>query len=162
MSVSGDGYTFSGQKEVGDSGEAILDYYLSQHYDLRAPPTTSEIRWKFDRFLQNGEKRYTVEYKNDTVADSTGNLFIETVSNTDTGAPGWALNSVAQIICYRLTGSGRVFFLDVVRIRVNIPKWRYHFPAEPIEQADGSYTHGLLVPIQKLWDEHCILAEVCF
>jgi hypothetical protein len=162
MSVSGNGYSFGAQKEVGDSGEAILDHHLKQRYDIRQPPKRAEIKWKFDRFLRNGEKRYTVEYKNDTVAQDSGNLFIETVSNTETEAPGWALDSVAQVVCYRLSGSGHVLFLDVVRIRTNVPMWRVNCESKAIKQDDGSYTHGLLVPIKQLREEHCVLGEITF
>ena len=162
MPVTNERYSFEEQKAVGADGENMIDEYLSEYYTLRKPPLDSEIRWKFDRFLINGQKRYTVEYKTDTVAGQSENLFIETISNTDTGAPGWALDSVAQVVCYLLKGTGRILFLDVVRIRMALPLWRVNCPSKAVQQDDGSYTHGLLVPIESARDEEVILAELLF
>jgi len=161
MSVIGDAYAFDERKMVGDEGEAILDYHLGQHYELITPPKESEMRWKFDRILRSGKKRYTVEYKNCEWADRTGNLFIETVSNSETGSPGWALNTIAQIICYRLDGSGRVFFLDTVQIRMCLDDIQRRFDTKPV-QNDGYYTEGVLVPIEYAHERGIIIAQALF
>lgn len=162
MPVKSKGRSFEEQKAVGQSGESVLDHYLGNHYDLEKPPLDSEIRWKFDRFLCSGKKRYTVEYKTDTIIERTGNLFIETVSNTETEAPGWALNSVAQVVCYLFEGNGRVLFLDMVRLRMSLPHWRARYSCRAVRQDDGSFTRGLLVPVKDAWEQNCVLAELQF
>jgi len=161
MSLNGDGYAFDERKEAGDEGEAILDYYLSQRFELTKPPEDAEMRWKFDRILRSGQKRYTVEYKNCEWADRTGNLFIETVSNSETGSPGWALNTIAQIICYRLNESGRVFFLDSVQIRICLDDIQGRFETKSV-QNEGYCTEGVLVPIPYAQNRGIIIAEVVF
>lgn len=67
--------------------------------------------------------RYSVEYKADSRAAETGNVFIEVTSVDTMNEPGWALSSTAQILIYYIPPEGKVFIVRMLNIRDKIKKW---------------------------------------
>lgn len=100
------------QLEVGQAGEIILDNFLEEVYFEKLEPATQD--WQnlgIDRFAFNGNYCTPIEYKTDFRAAKTGNLFLEIVKNSNTGAPGWACTTFAQVIYYYIPPLGTLLEL---------------------------------------------------
>jgi hypothetical protein len=89
-------------------------------------------------------RAYQVKY--DEIAHTTGNVFVETVSNDTTGAPGWALKCEASVIYYVIAGMGMVIEIDPLRLKRMVPALQDRFRPQPV-QNKGYKTIGLIVPI---------------
>lgn len=96
-------HKFIDSKVIGDYGEYFLDqYFESIGYTIRQASKNSQIKYKIDRqFLKekNG-KLYSwfVEYKTDKRSIDTGNIFLETISNSVNNTPGWLFATKADVI----------------------------------------------------------------
>jgi hypothetical protein len=97
--------------------------------------------------------RITVEYKGDWVADTTDNMFFETVSVDTAGKLGWCYTSLAQYLAYCIPPRRIIFFLPMSRIKRNLAQWvgRYQQVSVPNTGRRGvEYrTLGVLVPIEE-------------
>lgn len=88
--------------------------------------------------------RLKVEYKCDERALETRNAFIETISNSVTGRPGWAMTTEADWVLYFVVPK-RVLGLRPARIRGELELWKQYRKAKA---DNGTYqTIGLLVPL---------------
>lgn len=103
-----------------------------------------------DRVLVNKEtgKEVRIEYKTDEKTQHTGNVFVETISNSKTGALGWALKTQADFVAYYATGYEEVLLIQATKFREYIAYWVFQYPARPVRN-QGYITFGLLVP----WDD---------
>lgn len=144
-------YKFQAQRKVGDAGEAKLDDYFSANgFEIRHVEM-SEQRRGIDRVLIDKKtgKETTVEYKCDTRTQKTGNVFVETISNSKTGALGWALKSQADYIAYYMTGIEEVLIIKTTKFREHIARWVFEYKARPVAN-HGYFTFGICVPADEV------------
>jgi len=91
-------YGFKEQLRIGKEGEAKLDKFFKEVIGFTIEPVTKEeeIASGFDRKFIKDDRQCYIEYKTDDKAKTTGNLFIETLSNSNNGKLGWVLTSKAD------------------------------------------------------------------
>ena len=123
----------------------VLDAWLGEHYELRV--ATPDQQWRgIDRIAWDRDGEHRIDYKCDEQWHKYGNVFLETVSNAQTGRPGWAMTSEADWLLYFLTPS-TVLVCRMARIRAMLPRWRC--AGYPVRSAknQGYETFGLCVPV---------------
>ena len=138
---------------VEDRGALILDTWLAPYYDLRAATRDEQVRG-IDRIAEDGSGPQTIDYKCDERAAATGNAFIETVSNRQTGRPGWALTSEAFWLLYFVMPH-EVLVCTFRTIRAQLPSWRERYrQGVAINTREGLRyeTLGVLVPLAVVRD----------
>ena len=142
-------YTFDEQFDTGLAGEDFLDKYFGARFDIRKADMTQQ-RQELDRIFTERAtgKRITVEYKTDTRAFITGNAFVEIVSNTTTGARGWAHMSQASHLMYYVPGADTVYVIHMRRLRGNVPRWELEHRVVSVRN-DRYETKGILVPLDE-------------
>jgi hypothetical protein len=123
-----------------------LDRWLGQHYRLRLA-NVDEQRQGIDRVVIDDDGcDTTIDYKCDTRAAQTGNLFAETVSNARTGRLGWALTSRAEWLFYFVVPA-RVQVYRMARFRAAVAVWNGTYPLRAAEN-EGYATLGICVPLE--------------
>lgn len=127
-----------------------LDEWLRDGgYELR-DATESEQISGIDRVVtvdDDNDTHVGIDYKCDTRWRHTGNLFIETVSNDRTGAPGWAVKqSAAKWILY-FTAPSQVFVYRARALREAVGRWKAARLPERKAENVGYSTVGLCVPM---------------
>lgn len=140
--------TFVDSLARGHIHEAVLDSYLSHTYELRAA-TDSEQRHGIDRWVTNSHgQTWSIDYKADERADSTGRVFIElSHCGPRYGANGWLFSSAADAIVYWLPVSGRGWWVWLPNLRRATADWlKEGVPIRPAMNVDY-WTLGLVVPI---------------
>jgi len=152
-------YDFQEQKGVGDDGESILDtFFMSLDYEVKEVGITDQ-RIGIDRIIVTPDgKELKIEYKTDTLTASTGNVFIETISSTKSGALGWALKTQADYVVYFVPDWKKALIMKPKIIRELIPTWVFTYKQKPVKNA-GYFSYGIPVP----WDEmkkHCKEIEI--
>lgn len=73
-----------------------------------------------DVVLDNGKENIALSLK--TVRKVYGSIFFETISNCNTGSPGWGLYSKADFIIYSMRKSDNSFISRCFKI-TSIPHW---------------------------------------
>lgn len=139
-------HEFHRSSKVEDRWAPVLDAWLGEHYSFR--PATMAEQWRgIDRVAVDDSGREAgIDYKCDTQAGRTNNVFIETVSNDQSGRPGWAETSEAEWIFYFVT-PGLVLAFRTVRLREALRSWQRRYPTRGAR--NGRYTTmGVCVPIQ--------------
>lgn len=121
-----------------------LDAWFGAAYQLRL--ATVEEQWRgIDRVaIDDGGRCVGLDYKCDCRCVETGNLFIETVSNAQTGRPGWALTSEAMWLVYFVVPDHVLMFLTS-QLRAQLPNWAACCLERPAHN-EGYDTLGLCVP----------------
>lgn len=139
-------YNFNDKLKQGEDGESWLDTFFAPYYNIRATPNLQHLG--IDRiFTDDKGVVSTIEYKNDTTANATGNAFIELVSNDITGKLGWAFTCQADYIIYRVVG-GNIYRLKPSAIRGQLREWN-KYERRVIKNKDYCSV-GLLVPLAEL------------
>lgn len=151
-------HNFSDSLEVGEKYEGELDEHFSQWFIVKKVSMDLQ-KLGVDRIFtkrKTGE-RFTVEYKADSRASETGNMYIETVSvgrDEDTVVTkGWIYTSTAQLLVYFLPDWNRAYIMDMLSLRDKVnEKWIKHHKTARAD--NGNYWgEGILVPLQKM-DKH--------
>lgn len=142
-------YNFDAQKARGDAGEAFLDCWFADTYNIR-PATREEQRRGIDRIFRHRQtaERLAVEYKTDYKAARTGNAFVETVSVDTAGKTGWAYSSEADYLIYYVPGDELIYVLTLETVRRELPRWVQEYPPRAARN-EGYATHGVLVPLDE-------------
>ncbi len=144
-------YKFHTQLRQGEGSEADLDkFFRVQGFHISTANREMQRRG-IDRvwFRERDGKLFTVEYKADSLAGSTGNAFIETVSVDTANKPGWAYSSEAAMLVYLVTQPQTIYCISMARLRKQLERWQAQYPTRQA-QNDGYQTHGLLVPLDEL------------
>lgn len=142
-------YQFEEQFSNGKSGEYVLDEYFAGFYDIQSA-TREQERCGIDRiFTGSSGKRFTVEYKTDTAAARTGNLFIETISVDTVPKLGWARTCSADYIILYIPGWQRAYIVKPTLIRARLPEWIRRYRLMPIDNGEY-FTYGVPVPHQMV------------
>lgn len=144
-------YSFSRKFKEGQKHERFLDRHYKDRFRIR-PASREEERIGIDRHFtdrRNG-RTYTIQYKADSTAASTGNAFVETVSVSTgtTGKPGWAYSCQADFIVYYVVGKGPAYVIRPEEIRKRLSAWKRQYEAREVPN-NGYHTVGLLVPLDE-------------
>lgn len=144
-------HDFDERLAYGRRHERALDGFFQQWYEIRAA-RDNEQRQGIDRHFARGGRALTVEYKTDHQADSTGNIFVETVSRDDINSPGGHISSQADRLVIYLPDSELIYWLSTAKLRTLVHAWRdvYREAAAPNRTYN---TLGLLVP-QHEFERH--------
>lgn len=138
--------TFHDQLRKGQQQELALDQWAEQRFGTAPVPVDMDRqREGIDRIV--GE--HTLEYKADSQGHRTGNAFIETISVDRTGKPGWLWTTQATWVIYWLSGDGRGWVLDPVRLRDNAWDWTRQCRVK-VSSNPTYHSYGLLVPHAEL------------
>lgn len=146
-------YQFQKQLDDGKRNEETLDRYFSRFYRIHRASLRDEKERGIDRYFTEHSSGmvWTVEYKSDSTAARTGNLFLETISVDRDGAAGWLLKSQAQVLVYYLPpcGQAHVYFLPLLKARLRAFTAECPTRAVPNQTRNGTpyNTIGLLIPI---------------
>jgi len=149
-------YEFQEQLNNGKAEEETLDRYFSNRYKISKVSLDEERARGIDRRYASKQDNvtYTVEYKADWTATSTGNAFIETISNDENNTPGWCLKSEAQLLMYYLPDDKIVYIVDMLKMKGKLRKWRKIYPKKMIpNKVNGRVayrTHGYCVPLKEI------------
>lgn len=97
-------------------------------------------------------RRWSVEYKHDTIAHRTENGFVETVSVVEANKLGWAYTSCAQMLIYYVVEGEYAFVLRMEDVERRVDLWRIQYPEKDTTTVDKSTgesyrTRGVLVPL---------------
>jgi hypothetical protein len=156
-------HNFADSLKVGEKYEKMLDEYFRQWF-IVSEVSMDLQRLGIDRIFtkrKSGE-RFTVEYKADEKAETTGNMYIETVSYRPKSAnsldkvekKGWIYTSTAQLLVYFVPGWNRAYIMDMLTLRDKVnEKWAAHHRSVTVDNGDYE-GEGILVPFQKM-DKHC-------
>ena len=140
-------YSFDQQKAIGTEAEAALDCWLDQFYRLR-PATGPQQRQGVDRQATHRltGRQFTLEYKADSRASTTGNAFVETLSVAP-NKPGWAVTCTADYLLYWVRNRG-LYICRPLALRCHLADWKRTCESRSIPNR-GYTTEGLLVPLNK-------------
>jgi hypothetical protein len=149
-------YGFIDQKTIGDKGEATLDkFFIDRGYKVEEV-SKKEQKMGIDRYIINGLGiRTAVEYKTDTRTATTGNVFVETISNSKTGALGWAIKGQADFLLYYVPSWGKALLVDMGWVRNKVPEWIFQYKLRKILNK-GYDSFGIPVP----WNEFLVAGTV--
>ena len=146
-------YEFETQLSIGQQYEAELDAYFSNFFTVLDVPLAVQ-KLGIDRVHvrnRHPKRRTTVEYKTDIKAGDTGFFFIEILSNSKTGAAGWAWTSTAQEIVFYVPKFKRAGVVSTLSLRAKIYEWQEKYRTVQCQNADY-YSKGVLVPWQEIGD----------
>lgn len=138
-------FDFHQQLARGVKGETALDAYFGTFYHI-TPVTMDEQMRGIDRRFHNPRtgNRFTVEYKTDTRAAQTGNVFIET---RHTDRKGWVYTAAAEWLFYYLPDAWTVYTVQFAYLRAKaLPGWTMRHPTRGAPNG-GYTTYGLIVPL---------------
>ena len=134
---------------VGKWGESRIDTVLATMFEHSEIDLFREKSHGMDRLLLRRDatdRRYSAEYKTDVRAAQTRNIFVEVVSNDTTGAPGWAVKSVAQLLFVYVPHWDRLYGCSMLKVKHCLPRWEALYERKPVR--NGAYrTWGLPVPV---------------
>lgn len=141
-------YTFKEQMIVGKDGEATLDEYFSQWYDI-SPVNMDLERKGIDRwFRRKGQPALTtVEYKTDVLTQKTGNVFVETYSVLESGRYGWAWTCSADMLMYYAMPN-TIYIAEPIKVREKIDKWQKKYGVRTVKNK-GYHSVGIPVPAKE-------------
>lgn len=109
-------YEFEQSAEEGNGQEKRLDNFFDKWYSI-VPVNMEFQKMGIDRIFTRKDTyhtRYTIEYKSDKKAASTGNVFIETVSVDSENKPGWAYTCGAQMMIYFIPPNRKIYIVNKV------------------------------------------------
>lgn len=139
-------HDFADKLKEGHAYETEIDARLARWF--RARPVPQGMEWHgVDRVLPSSSGiEYTAEYKADSRAAETENVFIEIQSSDRSCRNGWALTSWAQLLFYYLPQTKCLYAVDMTTLKRELPGWRKRF-SDAAAPNKGYCTTGLLVPL---------------
>jgi len=140
-------YEFNGQWSKGEQMASALDVHYSKKYEVKRVAISQE-RIGIDRLMTDRKTgiQYSVEYKSDFLAASTGYIFVETMSVDKDNKRGWAYTMCAQLLYYYIPELKTVYKIQGLTLKHYIPIWAKQYETRAVKNKDY-FTHGLLVPI---------------
>ena len=151
-SMSNKVHNFQNSKKIGDIGEKLLDAHFMGKFEIEAVEMVDQ-RKGIDRVFTHKKTGAvcTVEYKTDTRAADTGNVFIEVWSNKQKEKRGWAYTSQAQWLYFYMPGIDEVCVIEMTKLKMLLPEWieaAYRKVGVANKSGNTFYTtEGILVPI---------------
>lgn len=147
-------YLFADKLHEGEEYERVLDEFFSSIFDVKHVSMNAQ-KSGIDRVFTNRTTNisYSIEYKADSTAARTGNMFLETISVDTTNKPGWACTSCAQLLVYYIPPLDKAYLVSMLTIKTLVPTWAETYSKKPIPN-DGYNTIGVLVPLTE-FEQHC-------
>lgn len=146
-------YSWADKLGQGLSGEQKLD----NCFRLRFIIEEGDQSKGYDRVFTGKESgtQIKVEYKTDTVAHETGNMFVETASvikDDRVIKEGWPLTTEADWIVYYTPGDETIRWIKTDTLRGLIPSFVSRFkPVRVATKGKGDYqTEGIPVPFSEI------------
>lgn len=146
-------YDLQEQLELSRLRDSEIDKHFAGKWEISRATSRSVERMGVDRLWTHKEsgRRWLVEYKHDTQAHRTGNVFIETWS-VEGKKRGWAYTSCARAIVYYVVGGEYAFVTRMDEIERRLTSWELMHPEKPATTADKrtgeTYrTLGVCVPL---------------
>jgi hypothetical protein len=146
---------FDENADIGAESAGFLDHFFMRFQKVRIErATTEQQKQGIDRIFYRPPdyvKRSLVEYKRDENACRTGNAFLETISNDQTGKDGWVLTTKADVVLYYLPTKDLIYLLYPSWLRERLPQWEKDYELRPTkpERNAGYQSWGVCVPLEK-------------
>lgn len=146
-------YDFTEQLQKGEGYEAVLDRHYSktykiQHVSMSAQKSGIDRTWTDENGL-----RFSIEYKADDRAATSGNVFIELVSVDNTQKAGWAKTSCAQVLVYYIPPKNKAYLIPMLVLKNLTIEWEKKYSRKIIPN-NGYNTEGVIVPIDE-FGQYC-------
>lgn len=139
-------HNFDDSKRVEARWSAVLDDWIRSDYSLTVASIEDEWRG-IDRWATDSDGvKLGIDYKCDTRAAITGNIFVETVSNSQSGRLGWAYTSEADWIFYFVVPRFVLAF-RTASLRRSLSEWVSIYRTARARNDRGYDTIGILVPL---------------
>lgn len=149
-------HTFVNSLKVGALGEQILDSHFTSKFNIEEVDMAAQRRG-IDRIFTHKESGAvcTVEYKTDTRAADTGNVFLEIWSNKEKEKRGWAYTSQARWLYFYMPGLEKVCIMEMTKLKMAIREWTDSKDYRRVKVRNPSYTtEGILMPVVE-FEELC-------
>lgn len=143
-------HNFENSIVIGEKFEKLLDNYFSKYYTITEVSQEQQFAG-IDRIFKNSDRELKIEYKCDTVTITSGNLFIETFSNVESGRKGWAFTSQADWIFYYLIGMDKIVSMKPENIRTYLKEWISKYRLQSVLNKDSTrqyHSRGILIPLE--------------
>lgn len=153
--------------EKAETYNRRLDVHFANRFQVVACETGASQLAGVDRIFTTYKSglRISVEYKCDFRAARTGNAFIETRQRWEDGrlVRGWGFTCLAQGIIYLVTGTEKIYFVDSLKMKKELPYYAKFFPESDWvlnKKPNGTNyaAMGLLVPLEIL-EKACLTTE---
>lgn len=140
----------SSQFKRGMEAENYLDQYFGTQFEITRTTSYQERSLCLgDRIYKNAAGSFFVEYKSDTRAHVTGNVFFETISVDNPCKPGWVYTCQSDYILYAILLSKTILIFKPPVLRKNIAEMKAKFRegAASKDQGEDYKTYGVIVPL---------------
>jgi hypothetical protein len=143
-------HDFREQVSEGEAFAKELDVFFSTRYEITRTPLATD-KLGIDRIFTHHAtgKRYSIEYKSDSRAASTGNAFVEIVSVSENNTPGWAKTCLAQWIIYYIPPWRKGYWIRACTIKARLEAWERRYPTGRGQNRQYA-SIGILVPLWEI------------
>ena len=141
-------HEFDSDLARGKRWERELDEFFVREYGYQIRPATKEEEHRgIDRWFKNAKENFSVEYKGDERAGTTGNAFPETGHlGPDYAKRGWVYYTEASWIVYYIVGQGKAYILRPATLRKVIDEWIAAYQVK-VARNKHYWTYGVVVPL---------------
>lgn len=133
----------------GVAGEKLVQEWMAQWWHVVRVTDIDRQRIGIDFDVTDGKHSWTVEVKSCSQGDTTGNIFLETVSVAGTNGRetklGWLHTCQADWLYYLLVHSRRLFVCRTDALRMAMPVWQA-YPEKTVENVKY-HGRGYVVPV---------------
>jgi len=137
-------HAFHHSSKVEARWARVLDQWLKKRGNTFRDASDEEQWMGIDRVVL-APKQTTIEYKCDTRAKKTGNIFVETISNNVSGRKGWAKTCQADWLFYFIT-PGELLCFEGASFKRMVPTWERRYGTKKARNHTFDSV-GLVVPI---------------
>lgn len=148
-------YNFQKKYNEGIAGESRLDEYFKKFYEIKKV-NRQQQRNGIDREFINKEtgECFMIEYKSDSRAAKTGNMFVETQS-VDGQKMGWIHTSKADMLIYYIPPKKIIYIYELELLRDSVFGLIDKYPLKTIPN-EGYDTLGHPIPFGELSPKNTI------
>lgn len=146
-------YDLKDQLALSRLRDSEIDKHFSNTWRIQSVGRDFE-RVGIDRIWthKTSGRRWTVEYKHDTLAHKTRRVFVETLSVKEAGKLGWSYTSCARVVVYYVVEGEYAFVTRMDEIEGKLPWWEATFPKKEATTANKRTgerytTVGVCVPL---------------
>jgi hypothetical protein len=142
-------HDFAEKLAEGEAGEREQDEFYSRWFNI-AEPSEAENRRGIDRKFRAKmcPLGFTVQYKADRRAETTGNLAIEVVSVDTSQVPGWAIVCAADYLSIYIPAPREFYWFTSAGLRLWLPMGLMAYPTREAPNKDYN-TVNLIVPKRR-------------
>lgn len=146
-------YEFDKSRITGDEGEREVARAMSARGYI-VTPTIGDLQWQGVDFIITSTSgiEYSVEVKSDDRMHETGNVFMETMSNKETGRKGCIPKTKAQYLVYVDMHTRIQYWSKAVDVKNKIKSWSQRYKTKTTRTKRGIAfftTEGIIVPFSE-------------